>query len=331
MAELRYNPLLGDWLMVASHRQARPQMPKDWCPFCPGSGRVPGEGYTVLRYPNDFPALSENPPEPDEAATDFYQTAPAYGRCEVLLYSPEHTKTLKELTDAHMHRLAGMWLETFRDMAADKKIKYVYLFENRGEPVGVTMPHPHGQAYGYPFVPKRLELETLCAEKHLADTGRCLFCDLLRDELRDGRRIIFRNEYFTVFLPFFAPVVYGIHIIANRHVHDMAAMTPEEIAALGETVRDCAGMLDALFDSDFPYMMCMHNAPVNAGDYSESFHFHVEFFPPMRSAQKQQFFASSETGAWAWCNPTCPELKAQELKSAYRKYMGRNRRKNDHQ
>jgi len=321
MAELRYNPLTIDWLMVASHRQSRPQMPKDWCPFCPGSGKVPDEGFTVLRYPNDFPALSVSPPEPDAVESAFYPTAPAYGRCEVLLYSPEHRKTLRELSDAHMHKLAGMWLETFRDMAADEKIKYVFLFENRGEPVGVTMPHPHGQAYGYPFVPKRLALETESAQTHLKQTGHCLFCDLLLEELSDGRRIIFRNEHFTVFLPFFAPVAYGIHIISNRHVQDIGAMEPEEIASLGETVRDCAGMLDCLFDSDFPYMMCMHNAPVNSGNFSDSFHFHIEFYPPMRSAEKQQFFASSETGAWAWCNPTCPEEKAAELRSAYHKFL----------
>jgi UDPglucose--hexose-1-phosphate uridylyltransferase len=94
MAEPRYNPLSDDWLMVASHRQNRPQMPKDWCPFCKGSGKVPDEGFDVLRYPNDFPALSENPPEPDDVTAGIFETAPAYGRCEVLLYSDEHEKRL---------------------------------------------------------------------------------------------------------------------------------------------------------------------------------------------------------------------------------------------
>lgn len=320
MAELRYNPMLDDWTMVASHRQTRPQMPKNWCPFCPGSGKVPDGGYEVLRYLNDFPALSQNPPEPDGVATDFFKTAPAYGRCEVLLYSSEHTRTLASLSDAHMHRLSEMWLSCFTDMRADEKIKYVFIFENRGEAVGVTMPHPHGQAYGYPFVPRTLVSETAAAEKHLEKTGRCLFCDLLREEKDCGRRVIFENESFCVYVPFFSPLTYGVHVMAKRHAHDLSALAKAELFSLGETIRDCAGMYDSLFDRPFPYMMCMHSAPVNSGDFSKSFHFHVEFYPPMRGADKQQFFASSETGAGAWCNPNCPEDKAAELRAAYEKF-----------
>ena len=96
MAELRWHPLTKDWVMIASHRQARPQMPKDWCPFCPGSGKVPDD-YEVYEYDNDFPALSQNPPVPDDVATDFFRTKEAYGKCEVILYSPGHTTTLPEL------------------------------------------------------------------------------------------------------------------------------------------------------------------------------------------------------------------------------------------
>ena len=101
MAELRWHPLIKDWVMIASHRQNRPQMPKDWCPFCPGSGKVP-ENYDVYKYDNDFPALSQNPPQPDDVATDFFKTKEAYGKCEVILYSPEHTITLPELSVDHI-------------------------------------------------------------------------------------------------------------------------------------------------------------------------------------------------------------------------------------
>lgn len=321
MAELRYNPIANDWVMVASHRQSRPQMPKNWCPFCPGSGKVPDEGFTVLRYLNDFPALSQTPPDPDDVATGLFRTAPAYGRCEVLLYSDEHTKTLKELSVAHVHELAHMWQECFTDMAADEKIKYVYIFENRGEAVGVTMPHPHGQAYGYSFIPKKLADEIANAEAHLKETGRCLFCDVLEEERKDGRRILFENDSFCVYVPFFSPITYGVHIMAKRHVANLGQMSEQEICDLGETVRACAGMYDSLFDLPFPYMMCMHNAPVNGADHDQSFHFHIEFFPPLRAADKQQFFASSETGAGAWCNPTAPEEKAEQLRQAYARFM----------
>lgn len=321
MAELRYNPITKDWVMVASHRQSRPQMPKGWCPFCPGSGKVPDEGFDVLRYPNDFPALMQNPPQPDDVAGGLFEVRPAYGRCEVLLYSDKHNAFLKDLSDEHVHKLAHMWLDCFNDMRSDEKIKYVFLFENRGEPVGVTMPHPHGQAYGYPFIPKKIEEELEGAGEYYKKTGKNLFSELLRQEKEDGRRIIFENEYFTVYVPFFSPITYGTYVIINRPVADLSQMTEEELCALGETVRDCAGMYDSLFDMPFPYMLCMHNAPVNSGEHPE-YQFHIEFYPPMRAADRQQFFASSETGVGAWCNPNCPEAKAEELRQAYKKFKG---------
>lgn len=321
MAELRWNPITQDWIMIASHRQQRPHMPENWCPFCPGSGKVPDQGFDVLRYPNDFPALSQTPPQPDDIATDLFQVMPAYGRCEVLLYSDQHTITLGELSDPHVHKLAEMWNQCFVDLGADPNIKYVYIFENRGKVVGVTMPHPHGQVYGYSYLPKKLEQEATSAREHYQKTGQNLFATLLEEEKRDGRRIIFQNQHFTVYMPFFAPVAYGVYVSANRQVPHIAAMTQEERNALGEVVRDCAGMYDSLFDTTFPYMMCMHNAPVNGEDWSKSWQFHIEFVTPMRSADKQQFFASSETGAGAWCNPTSPEEKSQELRAAYQKYL----------
>ena len=318
MAELRWHPLIKDWTMVASNRQGRPQMPKDYCPFCPSYGKVPD--YEVMEYDNDFPALSQNPPEPDGVATDFFKVRPSYGKCEVILYSPGHTVTLPELSDSHMKKLVDLWCERFEAIRADEKIKYVFIFENRGEAVGVTMPHPHGQIYGYPFLPKKLELETNSSKEYYKEKNSCLFCDMLKNELQEDRRIIFKNEHFTVFLPFFTEYPYGVYIMPNRHVPYMTDLTEAEKTSLGLTIRDTVGMLDSLFDYKFPYMMCMHNAPVNSGDYSEDYHFHIEFFPPMRSADKQKFNASSETGAWANCNPTCPEETAEELREAYKRY-----------
>lgn len=112
MAELRWHPLTKDWVMIASHRQGRPQMPKDWCPFCPGSGKVP-DHFEVYEYDNDFPALSLTPPEPDDVATDFFKTAPAYGKCEVILYSPDHEITVPELPAEHLKKLVDLWCERF--------------------------------------------------------------------------------------------------------------------------------------------------------------------------------------------------------------------------
>ena len=305
--------------MIASHRQNRPQMPKDWCPFCPGSGKVP-EHYDVYKYDNDFPALSENPPEPDDVANDFFQVKPAYGKCEVILYSPGHTVTLPELSVEHIGKLVELWAERFTAISSDENIKYVFIFENRGELGGVTMPHPPGQIYGYSYVPKKIQLETASAKEYKEEKGNCLFCDMLAQEKKAEQRIIFSNQHFTVFLPFFTEYPYGVYIMSNRHCQNIAEFTPEERICFAETLKNTVGMLDSLFDMRFPYMMCMHNAPVNGEDTSEYYHFHVEFFPPMRSADKVKFNASSETGVWAHCNPTCPETTAEELRAAYRKF-----------
>jgi len=322
MAELRWHPLTKDWVMIASHRQNRPQMPKDWCPFCPGpdNDKVPAS-FDVLKYDNDFPALSQNPPVPDDVSTSIYKTREAYGKCEVILYSPEHTVTLPELKEPHVRKLVDLWTERFDELSKDEKIKYVFIFENRGEVVGVTMPHPHGQIYGYSVIPKKLELEISSSKEHFENTGHCLFCDMLHDEVEDGRRIIFENEDFICFLPFFCEYPYGVYIASKAHKQYLTEFNEREKKNLAKAIREAAGMLDNLFGYTFPYMMCMHQGPVNSEDTKDFFHFHIEFFPPMRSSDKQKFNASSETGAWAHCNPTAPEATSEELRIAYKKYI----------
>ena len=322
MAELRYNPLTKDWVMIASHRQNRPQMPKDWCPFCPGSGKVP-ESFDVYKYDNDFPALSQNPPMPDDVETRLYKTRPAYGKCEVILYSPEHTITMPELSVQHIRKIVDLWTERYIEIKKDENIKYVFIFENRGDVVGVTMPHPHGQIYGYSVIPKKLELELEAAREHLEETGRCLFCDMIEDEYKAGSRIITENEDFVAFLPFFCEYPYGMYIAAKSHKQSLDMFTDREKNNLADILKKVTGTLDSLFDYHFPYMMCMYQSPVNGEDTSDYYHFHIAFYPPMRSADKQKFNASSETGAWAHCNPTAPEEKAEELRQAYNKFMSR--------
>ena len=320
MAELRYNPLTKDWVMIASHRQNRPQMPKDWCPFCPGSGKVP-DNVTVHKHDNDFPALSQNPPVPDDVETELYKTKEAYGKCEVILYSPEHTVTLPELSVPHIRELVDLWTERFCELKKDEKIKYIFIFENRGDVVGVTMPHPHGQIYGYSYIPKKPEVEIESAKEHLANTGKCLFCDILDNEIKAKDRIIIENEDFITFLPFFTDYPYGVYIAAKEHIQNLSQFSDRQKDNLAKILKETAGMLDNLFDYPFPYMMCMHQDPVNSGDFSDCFHFHIEFYPPMRAADKQKFNASSETGAWAACNPTAPEEKAIELRAAHKKFL----------
>ena len=320
MAELRYNPLIKDWVMIASHRQNRPQMPKDWCPFCPGSGKVP-EHFTVYEYDNDFPALSQDPPVPDDVATELYKTKEAYGKCEVILYSPEHTVTLPELSVEHISVLVDLSSSRFEELRKDERIKYIFIFENRGDVVGVTMPHPHGQIYGYSYIPKKLELELASCKEYKEEKGECLICDIVKNEKEFGKRVIIENEDFITFLPFFADYPYGVYVAAKGHVQNLTQFSDRQKNNLAKILKETAGTLDSLFDYTFPYMMCMHQDPVNGEDASEYYHFHIEFYPPMRSAEKQKFNASSETGAWASCNPTAPEEMAEQLKKAHEKFL----------
>jgi UDPglucose--hexose-1-phosphate uridylyltransferase len=319
MAELRWNPFINDWVMIASHRQDRPQMPKEWCPFCPGSGQVP-LFYDVLKYDNDFPALSLTPPEPDAVGTEFFKTLPAYGKCEVILYSSVHNSSLSTLPLSHAQKLVDLWIERYIELSHLENIQYVFIFENRGEVVGVTMPHPHGQIYAYPFLPKKISLEMDAMMKYTALTSKCLQCENLSQELNFEKRIIYQNASFVLYLPFYSEYPYGVQIVSKRHFPSIEHMKLEEKRDLASIILIAAGSLDALFDMPFPYMMCFHNAPVNIKK-EMYWHFHIEFFPPMRSAEKQKFNASSETGVWAHCNTTAPEEKAQELRIACDKYL----------
>jgi UDPglucose--hexose-1-phosphate uridylyltransferase len=321
MAELRYNPLIKDWVMIAAHRQDRPQMPAGWCPFCPGSGKVP-DHYQVHQYDNDFPALSAEPPPPDDVATKFFQVAASYGKCEVILYSSQHDALLYQLPDSHLRKLVDLWVERFCAMRRDEQIKFVFIFENRGDVVGVTMPHPHGQIYGYPFIPKRIELELAACREHFQVNGSCLICDLVEAEIKQECRMIFANDDFYAYLPFFSEYPYGLHIASKRHVAAIDAFNDRERDNLGRIIKEAVGTLDNLFDRPFPYMMCMYQTPVNSEDTSDYYHFHIKFYSPVRSEHKLKYNASSETGAWAHCNPTTPEEKAAELQSAHNKYKG---------
>lgn len=323
MAELRWNPLLKDWTMVASHRQNRPQMPKDWCPFCPGSLKVP-EDYDVYEYDNDFPALLTTPPEADPVGSDFYKTKEAYGKCEVILYSKDHNKTLRELSNLHIRKLVDLWCERYIELSKDKKIKYIFEFENRGEEVGVTMPHPHGQIYGYSEMPLKIKTELNSCKEYYEENGKCLICKMNEEEEKFKKRIIIENNNFYAYLPFFTDYPYGIFIVSKNHRSKMIDFTEEEKDDFADILKKVSGTFDTLFNKRFPYMMCIHQAPVNSDEYKDSdkyFHFHVEFYPPLRSENKIKYYASSEMGAWAACNPRSVEETAEELKEAYKRFL----------
>ena len=326
MSELRWNPLLKTYTMVASNRQGRPNMPKDWCPFCPGSGKVPDQ-YDVLVYPNDFPALSPTPPEPEVEGTDLYQVAKSYGKCEVILYSPDHNTSVPELSVVHLTKLVNLWAERTTEIAKDEKVKYIFPFENRGEVVGVTMPHPHGQIYGYPFVPLKLKIELDNCKDHYAKYGSDMLGDMNKEELKFGKRIVAENDTFLVYLPYFTDYPYGIFIVHKSLRGSLTQFSEKEKQDLAAILKNSTGALDTLFDKPFPYMMCIHQTPVNTEEYADCdkyYRFHIEFYPPLRDANRVKFYASSETGAWAAANTRAVEETAEELRIAYKKFTEKN-------
>lgn len=322
MSELRWNPLLGTWTMVASNRQARPNLPKDWCPFCPGSGKVPDD-FEVLKYDNDFPVLTLNPAKPEVTDAGPYQVMPNYGKCEVVLYSPRHNARLWDLTSEHITRLVDLWAARSQELAQDPQVKYIFIFENRGEEVGVTMPHPHGQIYAYPFVPLKVKTELENARNYYQEHHRCLICDMTAEETRDRGRVLAENASFVAYLPFFTDYPYGVFIVSKRHLGGLDDPTHEERHDLARMLKNTAGAFDLLFDRPFPYMMCVHQTPVNSGEYADSgeyYHFHIEFYPPLRDKDKMKWYASSEMGAWAAANPVAVEESAIKMREAYERF-----------
>jgi UDPglucose--hexose-1-phosphate uridylyltransferase len=286
-------------------------MPADWCPFCPGSGRVP-DNYDCYIYPNDFPAFSIPPPEPAIQGDDFYRVARSQGKCDVVLYSPDHNTSLPQLSLDHLVKLVQLWRKRFMELKATPGVRYVLIFENKGAVIGVTMPHPHGQIYAFPFIPPRLMREMEAARAHQRAKRRCLFCDILKKERRDGRRIVAENEAFTAFVPFYARWPYEVHIFSRRHLGTLDQFRASEERGLAEILKWVTLKYDNLYQFSFPYMMLMHQAPTK-GRFPY-FHFHIEFYPPHRSKEKLKYLAGVETGAGTFLNDSLAEEKAAELR-----------------
>jgi UDPglucose--hexose-1-phosphate uridylyltransferase len=311
--ELRWNPILETWVMVSAARHHRPFLPKEGCPFCPGSGKVPDD-YDVFLYPNDFPHLMSEPPAPTVADDELLRVGRAYGACDVVLYSPDHKGSIARLTPGHLRRLFELWRGHFAAMRAREDVKYVLIFENKGEVIGVTIPHPHGQIYSYPYVPLRPAREIDAARRYAeGHGGACVFCAVLEKELAFGRRLVWTSEHFAAFIPSYAEYPYELHIYPRRHVRSILEFTDGEaddfMAGLQRQVR----IYDGLFGFELPLMMGFHQEPVDGGAYP-FFHFHVEFYVLHRAADRLKYNAGSETSGGAFTNPSAPEEKAAELR-----------------
>ncbi|MEM4972610.1 MAG: galactose-1-phosphate uridylyltransferase [Candidatus Hadarchaeales archaeon] len=314
--ELRWDPLRGEWIIVSGKRGERPVLKVPKCPFCPGSEEVPDANWRVKVLPNRFPSLDPNPPPP--STQRFYQTSPARGICEVILYTPEHDTCLAELPVEHIKELIDLWASRYEELSRLDYVKYVYIFENRGREIGVTLAHPHGQLYAFPFIPPIPQRELENCRGHWEKTGRCLLCDILEEE-KKSERVVDENEHFLTFLPFFARLPYGVHLYPKRHVQALHELSEVERFSLADALKEILTKFDNLFGFPLPYMMILHQRPTD-GEYPY-YHFHIEFYSPYRERDKLKFFASVETAAGTITFDYEPEEKAAELRRSrgYRK------------
>ncbi len=324
MNELRFNPLLSTWVMVATSRQNRPHMEQEKCPFCPSSGNV--KNYDVLKYDNDFPVLMSAAPEIKRTRSNLYRNERAYGKCEVILYSPDHKTNLYELPLPHIRKIIDLWIKRCIKLSKNKKIKYVFVFENKGEEVGVTMLHPHGQIYAYPFVPLKLKTEFDSSAKFFKKTKKCIICAMNEEEKKADKRIIYENKSFVSYIPYFTDYPYGVFIVSKRHIPYLADLKSDEKNDLADILKVIEGTFDSVFNRSFPFMMCVHQCPVNSLEYKNTkkfFHLHIEFYTPLRAKDKIKYYASSESGAWAAANVSLSEETAVETVAAKLKFLAK--------
>jgi UDPglucose--hexose-1-phosphate uridylyltransferase len=319
MSELRYNPLLGEWLVTATHRQDRTFLPPaGFCPLCPTQPggfptEVPEATYEIVAFENRFPSLMTDPPEPAIDGSDLYPVQRSHGVCEVILYSPDHTATLASEPVEQIHKLVRVWRHRFAELDGLPFVDYVFIFENKGEAVGVTLHHPHGQIYAYPFIPPVVKKELTQSQLHFANKGTCLMCDIIEEERMFAERVVAENDSFIVYVPFFARYPYETHIASTRHLQSLVDMSPDEQRDLAEIMKSLLTAYDRVFDVSFPYIMSMHQRPSDGGNY-DHYHFHIEFNPPMRTANKLKYLAGSEVGAGMFINDTLPETTAKVLR-----------------
>ena len=313
-AELRHDALLDEWVVVATHRQTRTHLPaaRD-CPLCPSTEHnateIPASAYDVVVFENRFPSLPAAAPG-----------GPARGRCEVICYSSDHNATFAGLDDDRLRTVADAWLSRSEALAAEPGVEYLLCFENRGEEIGVTLHHPHGQIYAYPYIPSRVARLIATSAQHRQRADSCIGCDLLAEELTDGRRIVVAGEHAVAYVPFAARWPFELHVVPRRHVTSLGGLTGEELDELVALQAEVLHRLDAVFEGAVPYMAGWLGAPVAEG--SEPLHLRLEIISPQREFGKLKFLAGSETLAGAFINDVRPEEAAERLRRA----PGRSRR-----
>jgi UDPglucose--hexose-1-phosphate uridylyltransferase len=307
----RFNPLTGEWVLVAPHRTKRPWQGQQEessgkvslshdpaCYLCPGNTRANGAinpDYTsTYAFVNDFSSLIDDIPEFEINEADLFKSRSERGICKVICFSPRHDLTLAELEIGEIENVIRIWQEEYKTLGSLPFINHVQIFENRGEIMGASNPHPHGQIWAQETIPVEPAKEQEQQRKYLSINNSLLLVDYLRTELEKKERIIFENDGFVVLVPFWAIWPYETMILPKRKIQHILQFTSEEIGQFAEAMKNIAIRYDNLFKISFPYSAGIHQAPTDGKDHSEWL-FHMHFYPPLlRSATIKKFMVGYE-------------------------------------
>lgn len=321
--ELRRDPLLDEWVVVAGHRQARTFLPPtSECPLCPSAGHqlteIPEKDYEVVVFENRFPSLTStiaetlsiNGTPPDANHPDL---RPGFGICEVVCFTSHHGSSLSQVTPDRMRTILDAWMDRDRVLSQREGVEYVFVFENRGVEVGVTLSHPHGQIYAYPFVPPREKQMQANARTYREQTGRSLFQDVIDSEVADQVRMVHKGEHWVGFVPKAARWPFEVQLFPRRKVAHLRDLSEAEQAEFSTAYLSILTSLDAVLDLQMPYIAAWHQAPVR--DYHPDSHLFLELFSLKRAKEKLKYLAGSESAAWVWINDIAPEQAAEKLRA----------------
>jgi UDPglucose--hexose-1-phosphate uridylyltransferase len=337
-AELRYDALVDEWVAIAGHRQERIYLPPDdECPLDPSTAtratEIPATEYDVVIFENRFPAFSERPPStpPDPATppTPPGPTAPptppgptrlspvrtGVGRCEVVCFTSDHDASFATLSEQRVRTVLAALADRTGELSALPDIEQVFPFENRGEEIGVTLRHPHGQIYGYPFLPPRTQAMLAAAGRHRRRTGGVLLADVLAQERDAGVRVVAGNADWTAYVPAAARWPFEVHVVPHRQVLDLAALTDAEAAAFAPVYLDVLRRCDALFGTPLPYVSAWHQAPVRHPDRDLGY-LHLQLTSIRRAASRLKYLAGSEAAMGVFVNDIRPETAARMLRES---------------
>lgn len=316
-AHLRWHPLRGEWVAYASHRQNRTFLPPpEYNPLAPTveggtPTEVPSGPWDVAVFENLFPTLTLAAHDPPEL---WVPTEPGKGVCEVIVFTQDASTSLGRLPLAHVQLLVDVWADRYEELAAREEIQYVFPFENRGVEVGVTLHHPHGQLYAYPFVPpvpaRELQQQRDYYERH----GRGLLEEFVEREVKEGVRMIYDGPTAAAFMPICARYSYEVWIAPKRPAPSFAALTQDERADFARAMKTVLLKFDGMWQRPFPYILAFHQAPTDGAAHPEA-HLHAEFYPAFRMPGRLKFLAGSETGAGVFTADTLPEQKVEELRA----------------